>query len=577
MDKTVRLWHVSRPECLCTFKHNDFVTSIAFHPKDDRFFLAGSLDSKLRLWSIPDKTVAFWNQLPEMITAVAFTPDGKYAMAGCLTGLCMFYETEGLKYQTQIHVRSTHGKNAKGSKITGIRAFQYPPHASGGDTKLLISSNDSRIRMYNFRDKGMEVKFKGNVNDSSQIRAAISDDARYIACGSEDHKAYIWSLEAIEGDKRNKRPMEFFEASNTITTCVAFAPAKTRQVLGRSEDPIYDLCNPPPVTLVSKTERTQSHSSSKAPTEDEECSWPRPVEPEAKSTRPEESPAYVARSGHVCGNIIVTADFSGNIKVFRQDCAWQKRRNDNWETSSVFSKRVGSSRLGRSASIATKGSSRSLRSGQSSSKTQEPSDRILSWRQGVSDTPSIRNGSIRSGKGERSTSPPKPVGQRSPRVNQTRPASSVSSMGPPPIPKSSPSKSPTKPSDSNNAYDANNDDENPLRLQVDHSNLFWKLAKNSALASRKNHAAELSQNTRDTSGHTSGGQSLPPALQRNQSVVSQLSIERSSGEESDSDVSFKDATEDVVCGHCGSTSFTARLGRGSESTSLVCAACGKAA
>ncbi|KAG9540193.1 WD40 repeat-like protein, partial [Aureobasidium melanogenum] len=172
MDKNVRLWHVSRDECLCTFKHSDFVTSIAFHPKDDRFFLAGSLDSKLRLWSIPDKTVAYWSQLPDMITAVAFTPDGKHAMAGCFTGLCMFYETEGLKYQTQIHARSRNGKNAKGSKITGIQSF----HA-GGETKFLISSNDSRIRLYNFRDKSMEVKFKGNINDSSQIRAAVSDDA----------------------------------------------------------------------------------------------------------------------------------------------------------------------------------------------------------------------------------------------------------------------------------------------------------------------------------------------------------------------------------------------------------------
>src|SRR3954469_797875 len=109
MDKTVRLWHISRPECLCCFQHSDFVTSIQFHPKDDRFFLAGSLDSKLRLWSIPDKSVAFTAQTPEMITAVAFTPDGRYAMAGCLDGQCLFYETEGLKYQTQLHVRSAKG------------------------------------------------------------------------------------------------------------------------------------------------------------------------------------------------------------------------------------------------------------------------------------------------------------------------------------------------------------------------------------------------------------------------------------------------------------------------------------
>ena len=57
MDKTVRLWHISRRECLCCFQHIDFVTSIVFHPRDDRYFLSGSLDGKIRLWNIPDKKV----------------------------------------------------------------------------------------------------------------------------------------------------------------------------------------------------------------------------------------------------------------------------------------------------------------------------------------------------------------------------------------------------------------------------------------------------------------------------------------------------------------------------------------
>lgn len=89
MDKTVQLWHISRKECLCVFQHPDFVTSIAFHPKDDRYFLSGSLDSKLRLWSIPDKKVHCWTQLPELITSVAFAGEGKLACAGTFVGLCV--------------------------------------------------------------------------------------------------------------------------------------------------------------------------------------------------------------------------------------------------------------------------------------------------------------------------------------------------------------------------------------------------------------------------------------------------------------------------------------------------------
>jgi WD40 repeat protein len=48
---------------LCVFQHLDFVTAIAFLPKDDRYFLSGSLDGKLRLWHIPDKKVALWNEV----------------------------------------------------------------------------------------------------------------------------------------------------------------------------------------------------------------------------------------------------------------------------------------------------------------------------------------------------------------------------------------------------------------------------------------------------------------------------------------------------------------------------------
>ena len=36
--------------------------------------------------------------LPDMITAVSFTPDGKTCIAGTLGGLCMFFDIDGLKY-----------------------------------------------------------------------------------------------------------------------------------------------------------------------------------------------------------------------------------------------------------------------------------------------------------------------------------------------------------------------------------------------------------------------------------------------------------------------------------------------
>ncbi|KAF9884600.1 hypothetical protein FE257_001422 [Aspergillus nanangensis] len=361
MDKTVRLWHITRPECLCCFKHSDFVTSIQFHPRDDRFFLAGSLDTKLRLWSIPDKSVAFVANVPDMITAVAFTPDGRHSIAGCLNGMCNIYETDGLKALTQIHVRSARGRNAKGSKITGIDTISVPCGDPHGDVKLLITSNDSRIRMYNFRDRTLEAKFRGNENTCSQIRATFSDDGKHVICGSEDRRTYIWPIGPVEKDA-DKRAVEILDTQSAMVTVAVMATSRTKQALGLSEDPIYDICNPPPVTLMN-----QAEAASKEGRKQHRNS--------AASKLAQESPTYLARTAHPDGNIIITADYSGRIKVLRQDCAYQKRRYEAWDNHSTISRRLlrrtNSARHSIASSIGR----------ESSHKT--PSERIISWRNSV--------------------------------------------------------------------------------------------------------------------------------------------------------------------------------------------------
>jgi len=51
IDKSVRLWHVARPDCLHVFTHVDCVTSVDFHPRSDHYFLSGCFDKKLRVVS----------------------------------------------------------------------------------------------------------------------------------------------------------------------------------------------------------------------------------------------------------------------------------------------------------------------------------------------------------------------------------------------------------------------------------------------------------------------------------------------------------------------------------------------
>ncbi|XP_025834788.1 WD repeat-containing protein 44 isoform X2 [Agrilus planipennis] len=241
MDKTVRLWHISRKECLCCFQHIDFVTAIVFHPRDDRYFLSGSLDGKLRLWNIPDKKVAVWNEVEgtsRLITAANFCQNGKFAVVGSYDGRCIFYTTDQLKYYTQIHVRSTRGRNATGRKISGIEPMP-------GEDKILVTSNDSRIRLYDLRDLSLSCKYKGYVNVSSQIKASFSPDGKYIISGSENRDIYVWKTNhdysKFSSVRRDRNDFwEAIKAHNEVVTCAIFAP-NPEMILKMVEEQCKDM------------------------------------------------------------------------------------------------------------------------------------------------------------------------------------------------------------------------------------------------------------------------------------------------------------------------------------------------
>jgi WD40 repeat protein len=215
LDGFVRLYHYSKSECLHSFQHAASVASVAFHPKEDRFFISGGVDKKLRMWDITDGRVKEWSQAPDAITATRFTPDGKYAVAGLFHGQVYFYEVIGLKYYTQIACKNRSGKYAKGSKVTGISFVReerddwsevkqkFVPDKSepaspikrlseagkglneaGLDVakrmlhirspskvetlryneRMLVSTNDSRLRLFGLNDFCLVRKYKGHTN-----------------------------------------------------------------------------------------------------------------------------------------------------------------------------------------------------------------------------------------------------------------------------------------------------------------------------------------------------------------------------------------------------------------------------
>lgn len=92
---------------------------------------------------------------------------------------CLFYEFENLKYHTQVSIHAARS-GQKVRKITGIE-----PMPGSEEERIVITSNDSRIRIYNLKDKGVHRKFKGfdNRTRTAHIKATVSEDGKYIICG----------------------------------------------------------------------------------------------------------------------------------------------------------------------------------------------------------------------------------------------------------------------------------------------------------------------------------------------------------------------------------------------------------
>lgn len=256
LDKTVCLWRIMSSVRLQTFLHPDAVTSVEFHPIHDRYFISGCFDKKLRFWDIiPEGHVRSWAQTPEAITAVCFSPDGQTVVGGLFHGQVYFFNFD-MKYSTQMDCRNSQGRFREGKKVTGLIFVKSPSSsqmtASHDDhpssltrsklssikEKILVTTNDNRIRLCQTGDFSVMNKYRGFKSTSMQIRASISEDGKYIISGSENGKVYFWTL-AYEHtttlsslfSKHNSYTNQSFECINSsgdgsiAVTSAVFAPA----------------------------------------------------------------------------------------------------------------------------------------------------------------------------------------------------------------------------------------------------------------------------------------------------------------------------------------------------------------
>ncbi|KAJ6838132.1 WD repeat-containing protein 44-like [Iris pallida] len=194
-DKTVRLWKVGCDSCLKVFLHNNYVTSVRFNPTDENYFVSGSIDGKIRIWELSQRRVVDWTDIRDIVTAVCYHPDGMGIVVGSMAGDCRFYDVSDNVLELEVQISLQGKKKSPDKRITG---FQYCP---SNHRKLMVTSADSQVRIL----VGVDIvsKYKGLRNAGSQISASFTSDGRHIISASEDSNVCVWNHDINDSSTSN--------------------------------------------------------------------------------------------------------------------------------------------------------------------------------------------------------------------------------------------------------------------------------------------------------------------------------------------------------------------------------------
>ncbi|XP_052151144.1 uncharacterized protein LOC127769593 [Oryza glaberrima] len=309
-DKMVRLWKVGCDGCLGLFKHKDYVTCVQFNPIDERYFISGSIDGKVRVWDALDKRVVDWADTRKIITALSYQPDGKGFIVGTTSGECRFYDQSGENIQLDKEL-FMQGKKSAVRRVNSLQS------RSSDSSRITITSTGSKIRVAD----GVDIiqKFEGPWNLKALSSPSLTSDGRYLISAGLDSNVYIWNFDIPsvadhKGEAKSVRSCEKF-FSKDVTTAVPWPGLhQERQQVKNSSSLTEESVSSP--ILHRHGERRSPAARCFADGMKGTPTWPEEKLPPAKAADAPRLSDCLSTISPAWNTVIVTASRDGVIRSF---------------------------------------------------------------------------------------------------------------------------------------------------------------------------------------------------------------------------------------------------------------------
>jgi WD40 repeat protein len=156
--------------------HTALVLSLDFHPRKP-LLASGSLDGRVILWNTGTGEIVRELKHPGDVTAVAFSPDGRWLATGCSDRTVRVWETET---GTEVQALTAHAD--------GIEAVAFHPEG----TMLASGSLDYQVKLWDPSSGELLQTLEGHRKTVTSLD--FSPDGKLLASGSEDTTIRTWEL-----------------------------------------------------------------------------------------------------------------------------------------------------------------------------------------------------------------------------------------------------------------------------------------------------------------------------------------------------------------------------------------------